>query len=150
MEFLAQARAAVLARPGDDEALAALGNELTELGRLDQAATVLRRAIEAAPGRAGHVAKLAKAMRFRDGDPSLPAIEALARRAASLPEPERIELGFALGKIYADLGRDEAAWQAYAEANALARGEIVYDEQAALDLIRRIGEVFTADLLASA
>ena len=149
MESLAQARAAVAARPGDDEALARLGNALTEFGQLAEAAVALRRAIAVSPGHAGHFAKLAKAVRFGEDDPSLPAIEALARRSASLPEPERIELGFALGKIYADLGRDEAAWRAYAEANSLVRGEIVYDEQAALGLIRRIGEVFTAELLAA-
>ncbi len=148
MDDLRQARADVIARPGDDSVLAELGNVLTEQGHLDEAAIVLRRAIGVAP-RAGHIAKMAKAVRFREDDPALPVIEALARRAAGLLESERIELGFALGKIHADLGRDERAWRAYAQANALMRSRIVYDEQAALALVSRIAEVFTADLLAA-
>jgi len=148
MGDLRRARAAVAVRPGDDAALAGLGNLLSELGHLDEAGVVLRRAIAAMP-RAGHVAKLAKAVRFREGETSLPVIQALARDAESLSIEDRIELGFAMGKIHADLGRDEEAWTAYAEANALMRGRVIYHEEAALDLVARIAKVFSADLLKS-
>jgi tetratricopeptide (TPR) repeat protein len=148
MNDVAKARAALVSRPDQDGAHAALGNLLTELGRLDEATIVLRRAVRLAPRQAGHYGRLAKVVTFCDGDPDLARAEALARAAASLPEEERIDLGFALGKAYADLGRDEEAWRAYADANALMRGRIAYDEPAALQLVARIGEAFTADLLA--
>jgi tetratricopeptide (TPR) repeat protein len=149
MDSVQQARAAAAARPDNDEVQAGLGNLLTELGRLDEARAVLRRAVRLAPGQAGHYGRLAKVVKFAAGDPELVRAEKLAREAASLPEPDRIELGFALGKAYADLGRDAEAWAAYAEANALMRGRIAYDEAAALGLVARIADAFTARLLAN-
>jgi tetratricopeptide (TPR) repeat protein len=148
MDPLRQARGAAAARPDDDGVQAGLGNLLTELGRLEEAAKALRRAVRLAPGRAGHYGRLAKAVRFGAGDPDLARAEALARRAATLPDSERVELGFALGKAYADLGRDAEAWAAYAEANALMRRRIAYDEGAALGLVARIAAAFPAGLLA--
>jgi len=148
MDDLAKARAGVVVRPDQDGAYAVLGNLLTELGRLDEATTILRRAVRLAPRQSGHYGRLAKAVTFRDGDPDLSRAEALARDAATLSVEERVELGFALGKAYADLGRDEEAWHAYAQANASMRGRIAYDEQAALGLVGRIAEIVTADLLA--
>lgn len=148
MEMLRQARAAAAARPDNDGVQAGLGNLLTELGQLAEATTVLRRAVRLAPHRADHYARLAKVVKFAADDPDLPRAETLARDAARLPEPERIELGFALGKAYADLGRDADAWAAYAEANALMRGRIAYDEGGALGLVARIAGAFPAGLLA--
>jgi tetratricopeptide (TPR) repeat protein len=149
MTSLEQARAALAFRPDNDGTHAGLGNLLTELGHLDEATRVLRRAIRLAPRQAGHYARLSKVLRFQADDRDLAGAEALARQAATLPLPERIELGFALGKAYADLGRDEEAWRVYAEANALMRSQIAYDEGAALGLVGRIPEIFTADLLAA-
>jgi tetratricopeptide (TPR) repeat protein len=146
MDDVQKARAAVVARPDLDGGMAALGNLLSELGNLPEAETVLRRAVRLKPSQAGHYARLAKVVKFRDGDPELAAAETLARE--KLPVPEAIELGFALGKAYADLGRDQEAWRAYAEANALMRGQFAYDERAALRLVARIAELFTAALLA--
>lgn len=146
MDDVTKTRAALAARPDHDGSYAALGNLLTELGNLGEAETVLRRAVRLAPGVAGHFGRLAKAVKFHEDDPDLPHAEKLA--GEKLPGPERIELGFALGKAYADLGRDEEAWRAYADANAQMRGRIAYAEEAALGLVARIAEIFTAELLA--
>ena len=145
MDDIRKARGDVAARPDSGAGWSGLGNLLTELGRLSEAETALRRAIRLAPREAGHFGRLAKAVKIRAGDPDLARAEALAKE--ELPIADRVELGFALGKAYVDLGRDAEAWDAYADANALMRGQVAYDEQAALGLVKRIADIFTADVL---
>ena len=148
MTSLQEARAALAAQPGSDRIAASFGNLLLEQGHLADADSWFRRAIRMAPGEAGHYALLGKAHRFAEGDPALAGAEALLRDPA-LPEDRRILLGFALGKIYADLGRDDDAWTAYDAANRLQRRSIAYDEGAALGLLARIAGSFPAGLLAA-
>jgi tetratricopeptide (TPR) repeat protein len=147
MDDVSKARAVVAVRPDSGADWSGLGNLLSELGRLSEAETALRRAIRLAPREAGHFGRLAKAVKIRAGDPDFFRAEKLATEELSVAD--RVELGFALGKAYVDLGRDGEAWEAYAEANALMRGRFAYHEQAALGLVRRIAEIFTTELLAN-
>ena len=69
------------------------------------------------------------------------------RTRASLSIDDRIELHFALGKAYEDLGRDAEAFTQWLDGNALKRRQITYDEAATLGALDRIQAVFTSELI---
>ena len=73
------------------------------------------------------------------------ALEALAPEA--LDEADRLQLHFALGKAYADLGRPAEALDQLQRGNALRRQRSGYDETATLALFDRIEAVFTPELV---
>src|SRR5262249_39822612 len=85
--------------------------------------------------------------RFAPGDEDLAALEKLASEPASLSAEDRMELGFALGKAYLDLGNYERSLRQLLEANALQRQRIVYDQAARLGQFDRIREIFSPELM---
>jgi tetratricopeptide (TPR) repeat protein len=124
-----------------------VGLVLQTLGRLEQSRRALERAVELAPAMPAYHRALAETRVFSAGDPQLAAMEALAANLSALPETQQIELHFALGKAYEDLGRHELAFRHLLDGNAMKRRREEYDEDATLALWRRIETVFTADLL---
>ena len=84
---------------------------------------------------------------FTADDPRLAALEKLTDIAPSLSENDRIALSFALGKAHADLGNNERSFRHLLDGNALKRRQLAYDEAAALDSFKRIGAVFTRELM---
>ena len=124
------------------------GTVLKTLGRLDEGQRAVETAIELAPRRAAFYLSLVQSKRLiGDGDPHRVAIEALARDLPSLSAEEQIHLHFALGQVYADLGRPERSFRHLADGNALKRRRIAYDEAAALAEIEQTRAVFGADLI---
>ena len=70
----------------------------------------------------------------------------LVRNLASVPEYERIDLQFALGKAYEDLKQHERSFRHLLAGNKLKRAQIHYDEAEAMDYMQRIRAVFDAAL----
>jgi len=125
----------------------ALGFSLMALGRLDEGRRAIERAIELAPMTGQFHRNLAMSKRFSAHDPQLVAMEALARDAGSLGDEQRMELHFALGKAYADLGRQQDALRQLVAANAIKRARIKYDEARTLADFDRIRKVMTRELM---
>ncbi len=146
-EALAHFERALAISPDFAEAHHGRAAVLTTLGDLAAARLALERAIELAPRKAEFYRSLAESKRFTADNPHLAAIEALARDAASLPASEQVFLHFALGKVYADLGRHDAAFAHLLEGNALKRKEIVYDEAAVLERLVATQSLFTAEVI---
>jgi hypothetical protein len=71
----------------------------------------------------------------------------LADTMSSLTVHEQIELGFALGKAYADIGAHERAFRRLIDANALKRKQTFYDEGASLAGFERMKAAFTDALM---
>src|SRR5262249_32780757 len=117
------------------------------LGRLTEARHAYEKAIELAPQHPAFRLALAQLKRFAPGDADLAALEKLAAEPASLLAQSRVQLGFALGKAYHDLGDYERSLRHLLEANALKRQRIVYDEAATLGQLGRIREAFTPELM---
>ena len=126
-----------------------LGRALEELGDLDAARLAFERAIALAPRQAGFYRCMGDIRKYSAGDHYLTAMEALARDMPKLEEGMQIELHFALGKAYADVGEAERSFRHLLEGNRLKRQEIAYDEAVALQSFERIKETFTAELLRS-
>jgi hypothetical protein len=85
--------------------------------------------------------------RFTSDDPHLTAVEALAGDPGKLSPEQQAELHFALGKIYADVGRHEQSFTHLLEGNRWARKHFTYDEPEALQLFERIRAVFSPELM---
>jgi tetratricopeptide (TPR) repeat protein len=124
-----------------------LGAALAEQGDLDAARDAYQRAVEVDPTRAAYHRNLASSKRFEPGDPQLALMEGLAQNLASVPERERVDLQFALGKAYADLKQHDRSFQHLLTGNALKRAQIAYDEGEALGYMERIRAVFSPELL---
>ena len=133
--------------PADVEAHSMLGGALLALGRLKDASAAIERASALSPRKAGHYWNLANAKQFAENDPHLAAMRELEQRLGSLSEEEQIDLRFALGKAYADLGDQAQSFQHVLQGNALMRQQVSYDEVNALGRFQRMRKIFTAELM---
>lgn len=133
--------AALATAPGDLPALLNLGNLHEDMGRNAQARAAYEQALVAAPDHALALARLAGLDRPDE------ATVARLRSAISAPgrtDADRADLGFALGKALDQAEQYDAAFAAYAQANAASRaaaGGVRYD--------RRAHETFIDSLIAA-
>ena len=127
------------------------GRALANLGRLGEAQQALHAAIAHAPPgeKARFYRTLAFLKRFSPGDAELPEMEALALDIESLPAREQMELNFALGKAYADIGERERSFRHFLAGNGEKRRQTPYDEAAALARLERIRCAFSPGLMAA-
>jgi tetratricopeptide (TPR) repeat protein len=139
---------ALAVRPDYADAWNNMGAALAEQGDIDAAREAYQKAVKADPTRAAYHRNLASSKRFESpDDPQLAVMEKLARDAASVPESERTDLQFALGKAYADLKQHERSFLHLLAGNRLKRAQIAYSEAEALSYMQRIREVFDVELL---
>ncbi|GAA0541508.1 tetratricopeptide (TPR) repeat protein [Rhizomicrobium palustre] len=122
---------------------------LEQLGRIDEARRAFEEAIALAPAAVHHYYGLSRLVRFRPGDFYLDKLEMLAKNIYRLSDVEKIELHFALGKAYDDLGRVEEAFHHFAAGNLLRRAQIQYDEAMWLGLFQAMQDVFTPEAIAA-
>lgn len=124
-----------------------LGHTLAELGDLDGAVACFKRAIALQPQNPRHYRHLVL-VRPAALEPShLEALEHLCERSGKLARSQRIELHFALGKIYADAKRTEEAFFHYSAGNNEKRSETVYDEAREMEFVSALQATFTPVLL---
>jgi tetratricopeptide (TPR) repeat protein len=145
-EAVAEFEKAVALGGGAVAAFIGLGEALVAVGRLDEARRSFEAGLALAPGNAVLHRLLLDVKRMTPGDPQLAALEALARDP-TLPEADRIEAHFALGKACADLDENDRSFSALRRANMLMRERLRYDEAATLRRFQRIAEVFTPALM---
>jgi tetratricopeptide (TPR) repeat protein len=149
-EALALYRRAVARKDDLADAHNNIGNVLKELGELDEARAAHARAVELDPYQAGFYVNLGDGKTFRQGDPHLARMEELARGIDTLSPEGAMQLHFALGKAYDDLGRHEQAFPHFLEATARKRAKISYDEAGMLGLLDRIRAAFDSKLMTAA
>ena len=141
-EAAAILQALVARDPANHRALNNLANiELAE-GRLTEAEAHARAAIASAPMTAAGNAyyNLGRIITFAEGDPAIPAMQALARNKVAMPVDEQVALMFALSKALEDIGAVDDSFAALAEGNRLKRATLNYSldqDRALLDGLRR-------------
>lgn len=125
-EALAVFREALAIRANDAEVLHGLGVALMEKGDLTGAADAFRRALVSAPKQAKSWLMLSQVRRQEKADAELAAMQALHDKvdAGSL---DRMQLSFGLGKLNDDLKAYGAAFDYFAEGNAIRRKGVAYD-----------------------
>jgi tetratricopeptide (TPR) repeat protein len=134
---------AIRQRPTLAETYKNLGTLYSELGRIPEAQASLRKAIALKPGYARAWWHLSTIRTFSAGDREVQAMETLLGDE-SITEEQRVDLGFALGKAYHDLGQHERAFGHWRDANARKRRLSLYDVRPALAEMKAMAEVFTA------
>ena len=143
LEALASYDRAVAIRPTFVESHENKGILLAELGQLAAAREALQTAITLAPRRTRSHFYLALLKQTRAGDPHLAIMEDMALDIDSLTASEQIDLNFALAKAYEDCGDYERSFRSLASGNALKRKRVVYHEDAALRVFKRLVKAFT-------
>jgi tetratricopeptide (TPR) repeat protein len=124
-----------------------LGSALIALGRFDEARVLLEKAMALSPNKAGCYEALVRYSPITIEDHHFAAMRKLAANPASLSEIEQIDLHFALGKAFADVGEHQRSFDHILAANALKRRQIKFDEEKSLEQFERIRSVFTSELL---
>ena len=140
------ARKALDLRPDDARALNNLANALNAQGRLDEAARCYRRALQIRPDDAETFYNLVNQQPLNDGSQDSDALfDSLTRRSNDLDRftsREQSAFLFAFGKALEARGEDDAAFQAFARANALHRSALRFDIAAAERLEEAIARRF--------
>jgi tetratricopeptide (TPR) repeat protein len=133
--------------PTNIDAHSRLGDALQALGRLKEASLAFEQAVALAPTKAGCYWNLANSKRLTEDDLHFARMKELALDDASLAVEEQIDLHFALGKAFADLEDRQRSFGHLRRGNSLKRGQIDYDEAAAVGRLTRIEKVFSAALM---
>ncbi len=97
-----------------------LGNSLSVLGRRDEAVASFHKALELNPDFAGAHRNLSLAKTYVPGDAQIDHMLGLIERDG-LSDDDRMQLSFALGKAYEDLGEWDKAFAYFSEANRIAK-----------------------------
>ena len=141
-EALASYDRALTLRPDYAEAHNNLGVILIKVGRLSEARAALEQAVKLVPWKVKYRRDLGEVTRFVAGDAHLAALEKLTEDGG-----DPIELHFALGKAYEDVGRHAEAFRHLLDGNALKRRQITYDEATTLGMLDRVRVAFTPNLI---
>lgn len=127
--------AVVAAHPGQPLPWMSYGHALKTVGRQAEAIEAYRRAIalDVRLGEAWWSLANLKTVRFSPED-----LQVMARTlAADLPEGDRLQLHFALGKALEDVGRDGEAFEQFARGAAIQRRRLDYDPDETTIQMRR-------------
>ncbi len=136
---------AIRLKPTLAEAHKNLGTLLSELGRLPEARAALRKAIAHRPDYARAWWHLASITTFTaEHAAELRAMQALYERPG-LPDAQRVDLAFALGKASHDLGEHERAFAYWRDGNETRRRLTPYRLRPALAEMRAVERLFSAD-----
>ncbi|MCA1286571.1 sulfotransferase family protein [Salipiger bermudensis] len=120
----------LIAAPGNTlGAQADKAHYLQHLGRFDEAEKIFRKLLKQHPNEAQLYRIFLGGKKLAKGDPLLPAMEKLWARK-DLPEPARIQLGYALGKALDETGAPEKGFACVDRANALQRKAAPFDNAA--------------------
>ena len=124
-----------------------LGKTLISLGDMDGAELHFRRAIAIDPENFSYYRLLTQSKRLSVTDPCVVSMVARVKSVDPLSPTNQMHLHFALAQALDDNGNHEESFEHFRRANALYRASIDYDEQRALDLLRRIPSLITSELL---
>ena len=149
-EAAAAHRSALELKPDSVEAHVSLAVALQELGEAGAAMASVERALALDPASARAWFIRADLKTFSPGDPDIEAMEALADGAAARARPsdERLDLEFALGKAWMDVGEPDAAFARLDAGNQRMRAAIHYDVAVDERRFAGVARAFTPGLMA--
>jgi tetratricopeptide (TPR) repeat protein len=149
-EAAAAHRSALARNPDSVEAHVGLAVALQELGETAAAMASAERALALDPASARAWLVRADLKRFTPGDPDIEAMAALLARAdaARLADEGRLDLEFALGKAWMDLGEPDPAFARLDAGNRRMRATYRYEVSADEARFAAIAAAFTPELMA--
>jgi len=147
-ESEASLRQALSLRPDYTEACNNLGLTLHSLGRLDEAYACFRQALNLNPDSAQVYKSLSMFIKHAEVDDITPAMEKLYNRM-NLPAEDRIDLGFALGKSFENLGEYDKSFDFILAANRAKRRLYTYSIRDDHELFKKIRRTFSPAFFSS-
>ena len=148
-EAVASFQRALTLKPDFAEAHHALGLLFREFGKMDDAIACYRKALSLKPDYARAYRNLSLIVKYTEVDDDIQVMEYLYSKKEETSETDRLDLGFALGKIFEDLGDYDKAFHFIHESNQLKRRSYQYSIQEDLDLFKRIKETFSPEFFAA-
>jgi len=130
--------------PDAEDVISNLAILKKEAGDREGAETLCRRLLQINPENAETWYNLSGVKTFVTGDPDIAAMEDLLSRSG-LPPESAMHLNFALGKAFGDVGDDEQAFAAFANANRLKRETLNFNIAHDEDRVERMLDVFGGD-----
>jgi tetratricopeptide (TPR) repeat protein len=140
-------RKAIALNPNHAEALSNLGSVLSKEGGLDEAKSLLIRSLELQPRAISSHYQLSSMKRYGADDPHYKTLESLAENAVGLPDKERIQLYFTLGKARADNANYDQAFAAFEQGNRLRQSQLPEGNRKAEQQASAVIEYFTRQML---
>jgi tetratricopeptide (TPR) repeat protein len=146
-EALISYRRALVLSPEDGLVHNNLGIALLEAGAFGAAHDCFSNAVDLEPRRGFFYRTLADTGRLTPTSRHWDRLMDLAEDIEALPDLDRMELHFALGRVFDDQDQPDLAFQHLLAANHLKRATTPYDEAASLGMLRRLQTIFDSDLL---
>ncbi|MGC4252315.1 MAG: sulfotransferase [Sphingobium sp.] len=132
--------------PGDPRLHMNHGHMLKTVGRQEDAVSAYRQAIAHAAGLGEAWWSLANLKTFRFDEADIGAMET-ALESTRLPNEDRFQLHFALGKAHEDRSDWAASFEHYQEGNRLRRSDLDYDPNDLTAHVDKVLQVFTPEFL---
>ncbi|HKU17778.1 MAG TPA: sulfotransferase [Candidatus Saccharimonadales bacterium] len=123
-----------------------LGNTLKMLGRYQEAEAEMRKALQGHP-HAELYTQLAQLKKTSPDDPEIAVIKSRLVPDSDAPTGARIDAGFALAKIYDDLGEYSTAFHYLQNANRLKRSTVEYSISGQEAMIEGIITLYSKDFI---
>ncbi|MFC1845004.1 tetratricopeptide repeat protein [Thermodesulfobacteriota bacterium] len=148
-EAVASFQQALTLKPDFAEAHHSLGLIFREFGKMDDAIACYRKALSLKPDYARAYRNLSLIVKCTDINDDIQVMENLYSKKEETSDTDRIDLGFALAKIFENLGDYDKSFHFIHESNQLKRRSYEYSIQEDHDLFKRIKETFSPDFFAS-
>lgn len=130
------------------EALQLKGRILEVLGRLDEACEAFDRAIAALPDEVGLMHSRSAVKKIRADEPFFAHLTQFEKRIAEVRGAKRIQLHYALGKAYRDVGDIAASAGNYAQGASMQLLTSDYDEREDVALFKLMREQVNEQMMA--
>ena len=148
-EAVACFRRALSLKPDYAEAHYNLGFIFSQLGKMDDAIACFSKTLSLKPDYVMAFKGLSTIVQYTAVDDVVLAMENIYNNKKEMPVADRVDLGFALGKVFEDLRDYDKSFTFILAANLLKRGSFEYSIQNEQDFFSRIKNTFSPDFFAS-
>ncbi|MCG8687381.1 MAG: tetratricopeptide repeat protein, partial [Desulfobacterales bacterium] len=132
---------AVLLTPHSAVAYYNRGTALADSGLVDKAAADYKKAISLDPRLAKAHYNLSAMKRYRTGDSQIGLMEQIVSNQ-NVSTPDRMRIGFALGKAYEDIGEYDKSFYYYNLGNRLRKSTLIHDIKNTDAKIKKLKKIF--------
>lgn len=123
-----------------------LSEALQSFGQLEEAFDCMNKAFKLAPENTDIFRRLSRLKKYTQVGEEVKKMEILYQ-ASQLSMVQKMHLGFALGKVYEDIGDYEKSFNYLYEANKIKRSQYQYDVAPKAEYLKQIRDVFSKELL---
>ncbi len=124
-----------------------LGNILVEEGKFGEAEALFRTVVDIPGEQTSALFSMVQTKKIKPGDEIIARLESYAEKIDNLPESKAIQVHFALGKVYDDLGDADRSFPHFMKGCAIKRSKIEYDADEKDRYYEQIKTIFTRQFI---